>query len=1807
MTLKKTALLFVAAMMYALPAISQSTQGPTIMPQLNSDFYVGSVVGFYPTIQNAITLRCAASGLGSRVIIPAGSPADGTSGFTISTVTGGCVKVSIEDRRAVPVGAYLWNTTGTPAYQLQGSGGGGNPFAGTAQDNQFNAGSGVPGADTGIYQYNSTTHTLIARNILPDAVSFFTGQGNTIQRGKNNDTPTAICGGTPCTSSSIQGYVQSVRAPSGGTNVIPRSLDVEIQGGFENENNPGSPEFEAERLTYHVQSSGQTGGVYAHFLEQDAPGDFVYKTLLMQCVGGNRSQDENCEYRREFIGFLNPNFGGHGVKGTTFSTGDQPVQITPFGGYTTKSPGIDMLLVDATKRVSAGNVINTTSVDSGWLVQVTLDTPHSLGVSTKTTLTAAVDANIYTGSCPSVTNTGVLYPSAGPYAHSGDAFSTLENGTGLGTINANYRNDTTNTLIGYCLRFATVGTAPAAGTIMHIADQQATSEFVTVIASGTTWATAFVHHQHPVGAIVTWGGGVGQGFGMAADEIAPGSISAGYNFFGEGPQTSISKLVYPVAYTPDSTHVVFDTGAETAGAEWRTRGFPSVTPSVPMTVALTQSGGIVNSASPSVNDYSTSPQFSGTSAELPPPAYTVAGCTVPPVLKFTWARATGLSYTVSVVSGGSGCSGTPTVTLLPPANPAYFAPVAWIRSVVDTANCSALYPFNCSSTDGYILADSGAKNFTNGDEILEGLRSFRYLTDQHNEMGDAIVANSGRNGQTHINTHGWVQSGSPYDAEVDLTPSEFIYGSFTNGWTADPTIPRSASLNPGPIVEIAGVQNTELDMLPPTVGGNLPGAFQGLLDDPSQLNMGTYKFTFDCILHPEQAGILDHPCLHGQYFPYGLAFNKIGPFPSGIYVNPSDGSWRVTRDFWAKGALKGSMLTLLPSFPNVSNPSSLGLQNSNKYTVFSKSQVVSTVAGDSQLSAQEYTGSLVHVGANDWGPGAFPSWTGSIGSTTRTYTITATTPEGETTGVGSQATIANGPALLDSVTNFITLKGVYNGGAQGGNVYRTSGPGGIGFVCSFTNGPGLPECADTGQAANASLQPPTVDTSGSFVVNGSQKMKSIHGNATQLQAQSGPSTLDHVVTYDAAGNIHDSTVNINALGGGGLTGQTINSIPLATSPTGSTTSSNLSQSADGSTLTFTSPLPGCMSLNPTQICLTDTTYNASWQGGTTTTTSATFSVGTSGSVASCSTFRTNQGVLITGAGASGANYIGKVVTCTGTTLTVTPSTSTSVASGVVVQHDETAAFLAAISALPNGGTIQLPLGTSTSAIYLVNGPLLDTGCANAVLPMLKLANYVGNPITVTIRGLDTPGGTAAQAGEIIQTSTPSGNLFGGCDSVAGGGFPPFTNVKLNLENLTLSSYTNPGVVMVNATALQGFIGKHLYVNMPSVSLPTNTAGGAIWLPAVANNVQISLDDVNSAGYYTLYKIGEHAHLGAVYGSFGVNCFQFDNGTSPSGTFVGNSASVDYLWDAHCTNAITGPSVNPMTVNVLVADLETATTEEVNDPSSLLHGIINFTIPQNNGAPINCTPRVVGGANLTLHPLQCQPEAALPPGPPAGMIENWKSQDGSGATLANTGSDSTNSMTTTNVTWATAAGFTGLVATYNGSTSTATAATDTNTNFTGSTPFSICQWVNPSTLAGFNSELLLANTNATTGIAVELQGALQTPVGAYQVFLYSSLTNYIEVSTTSAATIPVGSATLACFTYAATGVASGVTMYLNGVPVAATVVSDTLSGSIASGLPMRIGSGGGPAFAGAIGRVRIFNRLLSSAEISAMFAAGTTAY
>ena len=389
-------------------------------------------------------------------------------------------------------------------------------------------------------------------------------------------------------------------------------------------------------------------------------------------------------------------------------------------------------------------------------------------------------------------------------------------------------------------------------------------------------------------------------------------------------------------------------------------------------------------------------------------------------------------------------------------------------------------------------------------------------------------------------------------------------------------------------------------------------------------------------------------------------------------------------------------------------------------------------------------------------------------------------------------------------------------------------------------------------------------------------------------------------------------------------------------------------------------------LNSNNICLTSAPYYASGSG-VTTTTSAPFQAGTSGFVASCTSFMANEGVYIAGAGTYGTNYIGTIVSCSGTTLTVTPATSTTVASGALVQHDETAAFNAAIGAiaiLPSPiGSIWLPDG-----YYRVNGPLLDPSGANAILPMPKTPNYSHPMMSVSVEGFQKPIWNTP-AGAYILTSATTGNLIGGYDDASGGGYPPFTNVKLTLRNVAFLGPDNSNLVYVNATYLQALEAEHVFIGTSTSVKPTSAInGGGIYMPSILNEVQNRLVDVSVNGVATPFQLTEHTTADAISATNGIDCFVFNNGynsTQPN-TYRGNGISVGQLWTMHCTHGISA-GVTTADVHIDVANLELPDTYGIYDPKSYLHGVINVLNPY---GPDQCYTPVFGARNVALVYLHC---------------------------------------------------------------------------------------------------------------------------------------------------------------------------------------------------------------------------------------------
>lgn len=105
------------------------------------------------------------------------------------------------------------------------------------------------------------------------------------------------------------------------------------------------------------------------------------------------------------------------------------------------------------------------------------------------------------------------------------------------------------------------------------------------------------------------------------------------------------------------------------------------------------------------------------------------------------------------------------------------------------------------------------------------------------------------------------------------------------------------------------------------------------------------------------------------------------------------------------------------------------------------------------------------------------------------------------------------------------------------------------------------------------------------------------------------------------------------------------------------------------------------------------------------------------------------------------------------------------------------------------------------------------------------------------------------------------------------------------------------------------------------------------------------------------------------------------------------------------------------------------------------------------------------------------------------------------------------------------------------------------------------------------------------------------------YLFHTSSTYIGVHTAPGA-LTAGAANHVVITYDGSETAAGVSIYVDGALVTGTVAHDNLSGSTAS--TSAVGLGINP-FAGAIGEVLIFNRVLSATDVLNLYNHGPAAY
>jgi len=226
-----------------------------------------------------------------------------------------------------------------------------------------------------------------------------------------------------------------------------------------------------------------------------------------------------------------------------------------------------------------------------------------------------------------------------------------------------------------------------------------------------------------------------------------------------------------------------------------------------------------------------------------------------------------------------------------------------------------------------------------------------------------------------------------------------------------------------------------------------------------------------------------------------------------------------------------------------------------------------------------------------------------------------------------------------------------------------------------------------------------------------------------------------------------------------------------------------------------------------------------------------------------------------------------------------------------------------------------------------------------------------------------------------------------------------------------------------------------------------------------------------------------------------------------------------------------------------------------------------------------------------------------------LVSAWAMNEGSGLTLYDTSTGGTNTATINtgaSVTWQSNAGLPGTTPLWNG-TGYALATSTTLTNFTGTTPFSVTAWVKLSALGTGETFISTLDASGGTFRGWELSKANTADGEGLQFFLintYSS--NTLQVQGNAAMTTGLS---YVVATYDGSRTSAGIKLYINGANQSFSAPVNSLSATIASGLPVRFGArnNGSSELTGALAFAEVYNCVLTPTQITTYNAAGPGIY
>lgn len=474
--------------------------------------------------------------------------------------------------------------------------------------------------------------------------------------------------------------------------------------------------------------------------------------------------------------------------------------------------------------------------------------------------------------------------------------------------------------------------------------------------------------------------------------------------------------------------------------------------------------------------------------------------------------------------------------------------------------------------------------------------------------------------------------------------------------------------------------------------------------------------------------------------------------------------------------------------------------------------------------------------------------------------------------------------------------------------------------------------------------------------------------------------------------------------------------------------------------------------------------------------------------------------------------------------------------------------------------------------FLVTGAAFGQALAYVPTPAGAYVNSSGSWVPLTGSGSNPVPYVPTPAGLYCSTDgTGNVGTWVPCTGTGGGG----GGASITLENV----YAAPGAFTFNHALNSVFYQIHCITRTGG-----STYAPASWtdFPVDANNASVS---VPSAGDY----ICSFTAAGAIPMDFTVasvpttlTYWPTMSGTQQPTFTINQSALGGYTGTATYTTSglasgMTG-AYSPTTITGTGSSTLT-----LSFPSNQAAATTSFTVQGSDGTHTHTT-----GPSITVGNIN------------SGLVECWAMNDGSGSAFADScGTSNTETLVTGTLTWASNAGLPGTTATFS-STAYAVGANQTATNFDGTTPFSVSVWAkipNTTSTHTFISSL----DPATSFRGWELSA--NTGTGAVEILLVNTVgTNAVQLQ---GPTLTAGTLYNLILTYDGTKTAAGTKLYINGTVQSTSTLANNMTGTMANTKAVALGArvDGSNSINGLLGYVRIWNRVLSSTDVSNYFAAG----